>query len=256
MLPPAINMAEETNGPQDEETNPPTEKISPVLLICDTILYLARTEVAAWRLVLLALIGMLKYTFGASIPSSMVMPIAAYYAPAWIYSPLTKPGLAQWSQAEESCNDTTQTTPLHMEQPTASSLPLAPIITAILLAMTGAGLMAAVYRYYSGRSSHPNQPTDADQVNNNVEAADVEAADVEAADGEAADVAPADEDPAALMAVNIQLQNAGELVAGLQGQVAMMMGMQLDTILRKPPHTRTPREQVAIDAWARQRAQL
>ena len=111
--------------------------------------------------------------------------------------------------------------------------------------------MAVVYRYYSGRSSHPNHPADADQVINNVEAADVEAA-----DGEAADVALADEDPAALMAVNVQLQNAVEMVAGIQGQVAMMMGMQLDTILRKPPHTRTPREQVAIDAWARQRAQL
>ena len=116
--------------------------------------------------------------------------------------------------------------------------------------------MAAVYRYYSGRSSHPNQPTDADQVNNNVEAADVEAADMEAADGEAADVAPADEDPDALMAVNIQLQNAEELVAGLQEEVAMMMDMQLDRILRKAPHTRTPLERVATDAWAEQRAQL
>ena len=111
--------------------------------------------------------------------------------------------------------------------------------------------MAAVYRYYSGRSSHPNQPTDADQGNNNVEAADVEAA-----DGEAADVAPADEDPAAMMAVDIQLQAAEELVAGLQEEVAMMVDMQLDRILRKAPHTRTPREQVAIDAWAKQRAQL
>ena len=116
--------------------------------------------------------------------------------------------------------------------------------------------MAVVYRYYSGRSSHPNHPADADQVINNVEAADVEAVDAEAADGEAADVALADEDPAALMAVNVQLQNAVEMVAGIQGQVAMMMGMQLETILRKPPHTRTPRERIAIDAWARQRAQL
>ena len=118
-----------------------------------------------------------------------------------------------------------------------------------------------IYRYYSGRSSHLDHPADADQVNNNVEAADgeaadVEAADVEAADGEAADVAPADENPAALMAVNVQLQNAVEMVAGIHGQVAMMMGMQPEMILRKPPHTRTPRERIAIDAWARQRAQL
>ena len=59
-----------------------------------------------------------------------------------------------------------------------------------------------------------------------------------------------------MMAVDIQLQAAEELVAGLQEEVAMMMNMQLDRILRKAPHTRTPREQVAIDAWAKQRAQL
>ena len=246
ILPPDINMAEETNGPQDDETNPPTKKVSLDLLICDTILDLARTEMAAWRLVLLALICMLKYTFGASIPASMVMPIAAY-APAWINSPLTKPGPANWGQAEESCNDTTQATPIHMEQPTASSLPLAPIITAILLAMTGAGLMAAVYRYYSGRSSHPSQSANADQEDNNVEAADV---------------APADEDPVAgiqegaAMAVEIQLQDAEELVAGVQEEVAMMINMRLDRILRKAPHLRTPLERLAIDTWAEQRAQL
>ena len=138
-----------------------------------------------------------------------------------------------------------------MEQQKASSLPLAPIITALLLAMTGAGLMAAVYRYYSDRSSHPNHPADTDQEVNNVEAADVEAV-----DEEAADVALADEAPDALMAVNVQLQNAVEMVAGIQGQVAMMMDMQPERILRKPHHIRTPRERMAIDAWARQRAQL
>lgn len=242
-LPPGINMAEETNGPHDGETNSPTKRKNTDLLICDAILDLARTEIAAWRLVLLALICMLKYTFGASIPASMILPIGAY-APAWIHSPSTKPGPAKWGQEEESYNDTTQTTPIHMEQPTTPSLPLAPIITAILLVMTGAGLMAAIYRYYNGRSSHPSQSANEDQEDNN--------------EG-AADVAPAEEDPVAGIqegAVEIHVQDAEELVAVVQEEIGIMLNMRLHTILRKAPHLRTPLERLTVSAWAEQQAQL
>ena len=107
--------------------------------------------------------------------------------------------------------------------------------------------MAAFYRYYSGRSSHPNQPADADQEDNNVE------------EGGAA---PAEEDlvadiqEGAALAVEIQLQDAEELVAGVQEEVAMVINMRLDRILCKAPHSRSPLEQLAVIKWAEHQAQL
>ena len=107
--------------------------------------------------------------------------------------------------------------------------------------------MAALYRYYSGRSPHPSQPTDAGQGNNN---------------GEAADVPLVEEDPAAgiqegaVMEVEIQLQEAEELEAGVQEDIAMAIHMRLDRILRKTPHTRTPLERLAVLKWVEQRDQL
>ena len=107
--------------------------------------------------------------------------------------------------------------------------------------------MATVYRYYSGRSSNPNQSTNAGQEDNDVEAADV---------------AQAEEDPAAgiqegaAMALEIHLQDEEELVAVVQEEVGIMLNMRLHTILCKEPHLRTPLERLTADAWAEQQAQL
>ena len=107
--------------------------------------------------------------------------------------------------------------------------------------------MAAFYRYYSGRPSQPNQPTDADQENNNVEAAGA----VPAEEDLVADI----QDGAALV-VEIQLQDAEELVAGVQEEVALAVEMQLDRILRRAPHSWSPLERLAVNQWAGHQAQL
>ena len=104
--------------------------------------------------------------------------------------------------------------------------------------------MAAVYRYYSGRSSHPSHSANADQGDN---------------EEGAVDVAPAEEDPVADIqegAVEIHVQDAEELVAVVQEEIGVMLNMRLHSILRKPTHLRTPLERLTVDAWAEQRAQL
>ena len=104
--------------------------------------------------------------------------------------------------------------------------------------------MAAVYRYYNGRSSHPSQSANEDQEDNN--------------EG-AADVPPAEEDPVADIqegAVEIHVQDAEELVAVVQEEIGIMLNMRLHTILCKAPHLRTPLERLTVNAWAEQQAQL
>ena len=104
--------------------------------------------------------------------------------------------------------------------------------------------MAAFYRYYSSKSSQVIS-INANQENNNVEAANA---------------APAEEDliadiqDGAALAVEIQLQVAEGLVQDVQGEVAALMGMQLERILCKEPHLRTPLEWLALNRWAEHQA--
>ena len=215
-------------------------------MICDTIINLARIEIPAWRIILLALVCMVKYTFGAVIASNMILPISAY-APAWVTIPLAKPGPVVWGQEEESCNDTTQATLTYMEQTTAPDFPLAEIITATLLVLSGAGVMAAIYRFYNGRSSSHEQSPDMGQEDIDVEVADVALAE----ENPVADI-----QEGAVMPLEIHLQGEEELVAVVQEEIGIMLNMRLHTILHKAPHLRTPLERLTADAWAEQRAPL
>ena len=229
-----------------EEKTPPTNKVGLDLIVCDTIINLARIEIPAWRIILLALVCMVKYTFGAVIASNMILPISAY-APAWVTIPLAKPGPVVWGQEEESCNDTTQATLTYMEQTAAPDLPLAEIITATLLVLSGAGVMAAIYRFHNDGSSSHGQSADMGQEDIDVEVADVALAE----ENPVADI-----QEGAVMPLEIHLQGEEELVAVVQEEIGIMLNMRLHTILRKAPHLRTPLERLTADAWAEQRAPL
>ena len=174
------------------------------------------------------------------------MPIGAY-APAWINIPLTKPGPVIWGQEDESCNDTTQAIPAHMEQPTIPALPVAPILTAFLLVLTGAVIIAMIYQFFSSRSSGHEQSAGAVQEDD-----DVGVVDIALAEGNPV----ADNQEGAAMALEIQLQDEEELVAVVQEEIGFMLNMRLHTILRKAPHLRTPLERLTVDAWAEQQAHL
>ena len=106
--------------------------------------------------------------------------------------------------------------------------------------------MAAFYRYYSGRSSLPNHPADADQ---------------EDIDVEKADAAPVEEGPVpdiqldADLAEELQLQDAEVLVAEVQEGAGAFL-MRLDRILCKEPHSRSPVERLAVIKWEERQAQL
>ena len=106
--------------------------------------------------------------------------------------------------------------------------------------------MAMFYRYYSGRSSLPNHPADADQEDIDVEEAG--AAPVE--EGPIADI-----QVGAALAEELQLQDAEVLVADVQEAAGVTL-MRLDRILRKAPHSRSPLERLAVIERAEHQAQL
>ena len=86
-------------------------------------------------------------------------------------------------------------------------------------------------------------------------------AEVEDINMEAAGAAPVEEGPVAdiqvgaAMAEELQLQDAEELVAGVQ-EAARVTIMRLDRILRKAPHSRSPVERLAVIKWEERQAQL
>ena len=168
------------------------------------------------------------------------MPIGAY-APAWINIPLTRPGPVIWGQEDESCNDTTQATTAHMEQPTTPALPVASIFTAFLLVLTGAVMIATIYQFYKSKSSGHEQSADAVEEEDEEGVIDIALADPVADNQEGAEVA-----------LGIQ----EELIAVVQGEIDFLLDMRLHSILRKAVHLRTPLERLTVDAWVEQQAHL
>ena len=107
--------------------------------------------------------------------------------------------------------------------------------------------MAAIYRFYYGRSSSHKQSPDMVQEDIDVEVVDVALAE----ENPVADI-----QEGAAMPLEIHLQGEEELVAVVQEEIGIMLNMRLHTILRKAPHLRTPLERLTADAWAEQRAPL
>ena len=172
------------------------------------------------------------------------MPIGAY-APAWINIPLTRPGPVIWGQEDESCNDTTQAIPAHMEQPTTPALPVASIFTASLLVLTGAVIIAMIYQFFNSRSSGHEQSAGAVEEDDEEGVIDIALADP-----------VADNQEGAAIALEIQLRDEEELIAVVQEEIGLMLDMRLHSILRKAVHLRTPLERLTVDAWVEQQARL